>query len=403
MTFLSSLADRELNSIYSAKDKAPDCVAERVKPIVPGRIDLPDKAGSFVGASRYMPPRMAEAFEDPALLEKSNPPKPPRARMHCTDFAGLLERYDQIDMLDFELADLLPANQAAGQFPFRKSEGVDRLISNRRPRNSQEESMGASGELFPHGCLFCEKQLLPGRKWTGSGDDLKNMYHEFRVSKKRAVTNQFGPPVPFCSVAHLKAAQRLDAAIGPIGGDTLVRGLQTTLPMGDLNATCFAEVAHLNLLRHHGACDLANFASYRQPPPRGDLWELLMVDDHVVAQDVPRDAGHARFDDDIVLERSDAAYASENLKPKESKRFRKETTFTAIGARVDGDRGWVNSKLELVLLGIAMSTSIAKTRCSTGSALTSAISLWGHALLLRRAAWCYFDDVYLKPPGGALQ
>ena len=242
--------------------------------------------------------------------------------------------------------------------------------------------------------LFCEKQLLPGRKWRGSGDDLKNMYHEFRVSKKRAVTNQFGPPVPFCSVAHLKAAQRLDAAIGPIGGGTLVRGLQTTLPMGDLNATCFAEVAHLNLLRHHGACDLANFASYRQPPPRGDLWELLMVDDHVVAQDVPRDAGHARFDDDIVLERSDAAYASENLKPKESKRFRKETTFTAIGARVDGDRGWVSSKLELILLGIAMNTGIAKTRCSTGSALTSAVSLWGHALLFRRAAWCYFDDVY---------
>jgi len=154
LTFLSSLAERELNSIYSARDKVPNHIVERVRPIVPGRIDLPDKAGSFVGASRYMPPRMAEAFEDPALLEKSNPPKPPRARMHCTDCAGLLERYDQIDMLDFELADLLPANQAAGQFPFEKSEGVDRLISNRRPRNLQEESMGASGELFPHGFVL---------------------------------------------------------------------------------------------------------------------------------------------------------------------------------------------------------------------------------------------------------
>ena len=69
LTFLSSLAERELNSIYSAKDRAPDQMAGRVRPIEPERIDLPEKAGSFVDASRYMPAWMAEAFRDPALLE----------------------------------------------------------------------------------------------------------------------------------------------------------------------------------------------------------------------------------------------------------------------------------------------------------------------------------------------
>ena len=394
LTFLDSLAERELNAIYCSVDKPSNRKDERVRPIVPGRIDLPEKAGSFVNAAQYMPDQMAAAFKDPSLLEKADPPKPPRARMHCENFRGLLERYDEIEMLDFEIAAKLPADQVAGQFPHKKSEDVDRLISNRRPRNSQEEPLGASGQLFPHGSLFCEKQLLPGRKWRGSGDDLENMYHEFRVTKERALTNQFGPAVPFKSVAHLNAARRLEAAIGPIGGDTLVRGLQTTMPMGDLNATCFAEVAHLNLLRGHGACDLSDLASYRQPPPRGDMWEMLMVDDHVVTQDVPQHEDGVRFADDDVLDRSDAAYASEHLKPKESKRFRKETTFTAIGARVDGDRGWASSKLELILLAVAMSTGIAKTRKVTGSALTSAVSLWGHALLFRRAAWCYFDDVY---------
>ena len=394
LTFLDSLAERELNSIYSSVEKPSLGKDERVRRIVPERLDLPEKAGAFVDAAEYMPPQMAAAFRDPSVLEKVSPPKPPRARMHCENFIGLLERYDDIEMLDFELAGLLPADQVAGQFPFEKSEDVDCLISNRRPRNSQEEPLGASGQLFPHGSLFCEKQLLPSRKWRGSGDDLENMYHEFRVTRKRALTNQFGPAVPFKSVAHLKAARRLEAAIGPIHSDTLVRGLQTTLPMGDLNATCFAEVSHMNLLRKHGACDLADLASYRQPPPRGDLWEMLMVDDHVVLQDVPRRAEGARFADDDILDRSDEAYASEHLKPKESKRFRRETTFTAIGARVDGSRGWASSKLELILLGIAMSTGIATARKATGSALTSAVSLWGHALLFRRAAWCYFDDVY---------
>ena len=163
LTFLDSLAERELNSIYSAKDKPPNRGNERVRPMIPARIDLPAKAGSFVDAAKYMPAGMAAAFEDPSILEKTNPPKPPRARMHCEDFIGLLSRYDEIDMLDFELADLLPPGQAAGQFQHPKSEEVDRLISNRRPRNSQEAPIGASGQLFPHGCLFCEKQLLPSR------------------------------------------------------------------------------------------------------------------------------------------------------------------------------------------------------------------------------------------------
>ena len=108
--------------------------------------------------------------------------------------------------------------------------------------------------------MFCEKQLFASKNWRGSGDDLENMYHEFRVTEERALTNQFGPPVPFHKVRHLRAAKRLEASVGPIADDTLVRPLQTTLPMGDLNATCFAEVSHMNLLREQGACDLAHLS-----------------------------------------------------------------------------------------------------------------------------------------------
>ena len=79
------------------------------------------------------------------------------------------------------------------------------------------------------------------------------------------------------------------------------------------------------------------------------------------------------------------------MKPKESKRFRKQKKFDAIGAHVNGG---VSSKLQLILLGIAMRTGFARTRRTTGSAFSSAVSLWGHALLFNRAAWCSFDYVY---------
>ena len=63
-------------------------------------------------------------------------------------------------MLDFELADLLPADQVAGQFPFKKSDDVDRLISIRWLRNSEEEPLGASGQLFLHGSLHNYYQII---------------------------------------------------------------------------------------------------------------------------------------------------------------------------------------------------------------------------------------------------
>ena len=44
LTFLDSLAERELNSIYNAKDKFSDRGDERVRPIVPERLDLPERS-----------------------------------------------------------------------------------------------------------------------------------------------------------------------------------------------------------------------------------------------------------------------------------------------------------------------------------------------------------------------
>ena len=169
LNFLDTLAQRELNSISSRSDNHAAPGPGRVRPIVPDRLDLPKQAGSFVDAAQYMPAEMAAAYKDPKTIEKTDPPKPPRARMHCIDYIGLLERYDEIGMLEFEFAALLPGDQSAGQFPNEKPEDIDRLISNGRPRNSQEKPLGASKQLFPHGCLFCDKQLLPSRIWRGSG------------------------------------------------------------------------------------------------------------------------------------------------------------------------------------------------------------------------------------------
>ena len=112
-------------------------------------------------------------------------------------------------MLEFALASEIDRRFVAGIFPVAKSATRDRPITNRRPRNAVERSVGASAELFPHGSVLTELQVPPGARIRGSGDDLPDFYHTVRVGLERARTNAFGRPVRVGQIAHLEAGKRL--------------------------------------------------------------------------------------------------------------------------------------------------------------------------------------------------
>ena len=81
-------------------------------------------------------------------------------------------------------------------------------MSNRKPMNAYERSIGAAGVLFPHGSMLTELQVGVKARIRGSGDDLPDFYHTIRVSQERAKSNAFGRPLKFRDVAHLGAASR---------------------------------------------------------------------------------------------------------------------------------------------------------------------------------------------------
>ena len=76
--------------------------------------------------------------------------RPPRARHYVRkeDDVALLERFDCAGMLEFALASEIDRRFVAGIFPVAKSATRDRPITNRRPRNAVERSVGASAELL---------------------------------------------------------------------------------------------------------------------------------------------------------------------------------------------------------------------------------------------------------------
>ncbi len=400
--------------------------------LVPERVDLPANAGTF-DPSPHLPPEMAAAFADPRLLEDGEraaggprgghwaagaPSRSRGTRTHCSDTREMLRRMDCAGMLEAGFEEDLenagyPSVEAAGLFAVDKGGGRQRLISNRKARNARERSLGASGQLFPHASHVCSVLLGEGERLRGSGDDLPDFYHSIATPAGRWPSNQVGPSFRLGAVREFGGVQRLLARHAedrklpwevpptypvvrpPERGDRRrVRFLQRTLPMGDVNATDFAEVAHANVLAAGGALDMEAWMSYRAPTPAGRLLQLLMVDDHNVLYRMRAgERAEDRGEDDALLEAADKAYAAAGLEPKPSKRFRKLLDFDLLGAHVRSGT-WIGAKREAIGFATLLAAAIAEARSCTGAQLASAVALWGHACLFRRPAFAFFDEVY---------
>ena len=358
------------------------------------RVALPQASCTFF-PEQYLDGFARQAFLDPSRLDLAEPPRPPRAVSHVTssEYRKLLARQDAAEMIELEPAVTLgDSAMAAGMFAVAKSAGADRLITNRKPRNSQERGLGVSGSLFPHGTCFCDLQLGPRDVVFGHGDDLPDFYHTCRCSAARARTNAVGPIVSFGEVAHLRAAARAVSRWGTLQDDEPMRAVQRSLPMGDKSATDFAELAHIGVLRTEGCGLLPELLSYRQPAPRGDVWEVVMVDDRVVVETAREGRRSARAA--AMLGAGDRAYERAKLEPKAEKRFRDQSVFEAIGARVDGRRGWTSAKPAHILLATALTVELVRLGRCTGSLLATVVSLWVHILLFQRVGFVYMDHVF---------
>jgi hypothetical protein len=242
---------------------------------------------------RYLPHGARERFLEPArnLLPFVNRPRAKRSRVHVLSglHRALLDRFDSAGILELEIASAVPRGQnneslQNGAFQVNKSVTADRLVLNRTTANSQEKPLGFSKWLFPHGSSFCDLILEPGevaRTWLS---DLSNFYYDCSTSRARSLWNQFGTDFDFDHISDLECAQRLQSREAAELSGTRVQPLLKVVAMGDLNATCITQGAHLNRLRSERVLDMTALLSYRSLTPVGKLWHAVMVDDCVVVE-----------------------------------------------------------------------------------------------------------------------
>ena len=364
---------------------------------------MPD-TGGFFAAHEWLPVSatwlpVAATYDDPELLRADRSVVAPVFRVHGTkaQWRELLRRFDGADMLTLALEGELPTDARGrpvrnGFMSLAKDEASDRTVCVRVPRNKLEKQLRLCGDLLPHGCQFCEAQLDEGAILTFEIDDIGDYYHVFEVSQARAMSNAIGPLI---SEADLEGTRALAAARARLG-ETSHRPRRwqpclAALPMGDLNAVDYGQLAHMNVIRAHGGMKDEHLLRYRAPVPRAGTWDGVIVDDHVVARQVPRAAAYRQSPE---FSCAHAAYAAAGLTAKDSKKKRGVTTAEFWGAPVDGLAGRARARDDIIQRAVAFTIAVLQLGVATAEIWSSAVGLWTHVLLFRRVAFGLLGDVY---------
>lgn len=381
-----------------------------INKIVTDRVSLPER-GAYFDLAAHLIGDVKKAYEDPTFLDEETASVAPTAKVHADrdEWQKFLRRVDAAGQLRFVHPDDVPRDANGceirnGMFAIRKDADTDRVITNRIPQNSQERSLGLVGDLLPHGANFVDLQLGPHAEsiLVIHGDDMPDCFHACSVSADRSRRNVVGDNVSLAAFDGGEAANRFRAGLGKFEEPPReVVPAFGSLVMGDLNAVDFVQAGHTNLLRKYGLMQQRDTVRYRGNPPRGSLWEGIVVDDHIVAEVCDRTQYQAGFTTlaQRVQDASRVAYKDHGIVPKEKKAIVNQTSARFWGAEVDGDYGDVRASMPLILKTLMLSLWTLQVGAITAGAWSSLIGLWTYILLYRRDALCVLSASYAASLG----
>ena len=167
-----------------------------------------------------------------------------------------------------------------------------------------------------------------------NADDLSEMYYTFVVSDARARRNCLNLRFSAAELSGFRAFRGCSSA------DSYVIGLRAL----DSLAVEFAQASHWMLLATRAQSMRPDqVLCYRHPFPRGDMVEMLAIDDRVSVQILTKQQllAQARLRDTEIFEASEVAYDAAGLVQHPRKRRRAETSRVYLGAEVHGLAGIV--------------------------------------------------------------
>ena len=375
---------------------APD-VAEDVRV---DRLKLPEQVATVKLEDYLVHDDIREGYLRPSSLTAEEPQLfTGRAcdRVRPAEFSGFLRALDRCGML---AAVRTPLGPRSGFLGVRKSWDNERqlwilrLVMDRRPRNAKERKLVPAEDTTPHSTCFTDIVLEPAyvlRLWS---TDLPQYYYRMAISEERARSNVFTAPMNADEFKDTTAVRRLleregfsaDSDVGEV-----YFGL-ATMAMGDVNATTFGQQGHVTLFRQHGAMKQEEMLTYRCAPPRGPVYEGVVIDDHCVVAQVPKTKRWRRskaYMRAVELHgAAQMAYASIGVEDVEEKRQSGALTAVARGCEIQGLRGRAGSPRPRRAALAALTIALCSLGVATVELLQRIVGLWVDVLLYRRAGVC---------------
>ena len=371
------------------------------KRIEAAKISMPARACTW-DIAKHLSGETLDAFLEPRTL--AVPPRetfgPPRVYGSAGEVLAMFKRFDEADMLYIANPSELPRGRGGGPvssgfFVEPKPDGTDRTLQDRRAPNAGERRLKKACRKLPHGSCFTEIQLREGHTTRGHGDDLPDCYHSVFCSDSRAASNAIGEARPLADFAGTKAAAAYRERYPGARDEDLVYACNRALPMGDGNAVEFVQSAHLRLLQDFGVAQESELLEYRQPVPRSAVWEAVMIDDHSVVAQVPKAAVRTSTDrDSEILACADAAYKSDGLSPKPSKRVRDAEDFQTMGAAILGSQHFVSASIPSILNTLGVTEWILRNGAATTALWEGSVGLWVNILLYAREGFSLVRRVF---------
>ncbi|OLQ07204.1 FK506-binding protein 1A [Symbiodinium microadriaticum] len=293
-------------------------------------------------------------------------------------FTGVPE-FDPCPYLDDKLRDLYlrPVSRACaswccGVFSVPKSSDRDRLIIDARPSNAVQVSDSRWLSTMPTSACLLSLELDETEVCTFSGADIREFYHNFRVSEQRSSLYTFVGDFAASDVACLRCFSP------ELLGSSRVCASLRTMAMGDVNSVSFGQASHVGLLLAFDVIDPSCLLTLRGGFPRGDLALGVVIDDL------------------ICIERS-----LRHLGPAKASPVMEKDQFCAAfwGSEVDGFSGWVRPSWARLVPLVSLTLACVKLPALSISLLEILAGSWISVVSYRRRLLSLLNHIYLIQRG----
>ena len=309
------------------------------------------------------------------------------------DGAGMLRLVPESDAR--ELANILTVRKS---WDAAKKVWRLRLLFDRRRRNSVERQLPTDAMLaLAQGPDLCEIILLPTEELRFDSSDLDNWYYQFDVSADRATTNVYGKPRPLSDFQGFRAAAGLQTH-GETAQQIRYCAALGSMAMGDHNACEFGQSVHLAVLRASGCARESELLRLREPVPRGDLVEGIVIDDHGLVYKIPwgrrcTDGPGGRRAAEIRVAAS-RGYADAGIHVKATKTVVGASTGVLWGAEIRGREGRVGAQRARRGDLAALTVELALLGAGTRDLVRRIVGSWVSVFLYRRPLLAIFDACF---------